>query len=98
MGLQRAHIVLPEDLIREIDTVVGPRGRSAFLVETARAELKRRRLLSFLQSAEPVWKEDDHPDLATGATSWVRALRSGGETRIQKARVPGASQTRTKRK
>ena len=36
MGSQRAHIILPQELIEEIDAVVGPRGRSAFLVETAR--------------------------------------------------------------
>jgi hypothetical protein len=45
MGSHRAHIVLPQELIEEIDSVVGPRGRNAFLVETARAELRRRRLL-----------------------------------------------------
>jgi metal-responsive CopG/Arc/MetJ family transcriptional regulator len=44
MGSQRAHIILPQELIEEIDAVVGPRGRSAFLVETARAELRRRPL------------------------------------------------------
>jgi hypothetical protein len=38
-GSQRTHTILPQELIEEIDAVVGPRGRSAFLVETARAEL-----------------------------------------------------------
>jgi hypothetical protein len=33
---RRAHILLPEDLAREIDALVGSRVRSAFLVETAR--------------------------------------------------------------
>lgn len=82
MGSQRAHIVLPHDLIREIDSVVGPRGRSAFLVETARAELRRRRLLRFLQSEEPAWDERNHPELAAGTAAWVKALRSEGEERI----------------
>jgi hypothetical protein len=68
MGSQRAHIVLPQDLIEEIDLIVGPRGRSAFLVETARAEL-RRRLLTFLRDDQPAWKEKDHTELAAGAAA-----------------------------
>ena len=88
MGSQRAHIVLPQELIEEIDAVVGPRGRSAFLVETARAELRRRRLLTFLRDDQPAWSEKDHPELAAGASAWVRRLRSEGEKRIPKARQP----------
>jgi hypothetical protein len=34
MGSQRAYIVLPGELIEEIDSLVGPQGRSAFLAET----------------------------------------------------------------
>jgi hypothetical protein len=81
MGSQRAHIVLPQDLIEEIDLLVGPRGRSAFLVETARAELHRRRLLSFLRSGQPAWKEQNHPEFTQGTGTWVRKLRLQGEGR-----------------
>jgi len=87
MGLQRAHIVLPDDLVEQIDTLVGPRGRSAFLVETARAELRRRRLLAFLGSSEPVWKDENHPELRGGTGAWVKKLRSESETRIPETRV-----------
>lgn len=93
MGTQRAHILLPEELIEEIDSLVGPRGRSAFLVETARAELKRRRLLQFLRDEEPAWKAKDHPELALGAEAWVKRLRKEGE-----ARVPGSASTRKRAK
>lgn len=84
MGAQRAHIVLPEDLLREIDALVGPRGRSAFLVETARAELRKRQLLNFLQNPEPAWTDEDHPDLVSqGTDGWVKALRQQGEERVR---------------
>ena len=82
MGSQRAHILLPQELIEEIDLAVGPRGRSAFLVETARTELRRRKLLSFLRSPEPVWKEKNHPELANGTASWVKIIRSESDHRI----------------
>ena len=81
MASQRAHIILPQDLIEEIDSMVGPRGRSAFLVETARAELRRRRLLAFLRSDQPAWDERDHPELGAGTGAWVKRIRSESEKR-----------------
>src|SRR2546428_13373851 len=77
MSTRRTHVLLPEDLIQEIDELVGPRGRSAFLVDTARNEVRRQRLLQFLQNKEAVWKDEDHPELAEGAAAWGR--RSGAE-------------------
>ena len=78
MHTQRTHVILPQDLLAEIDALVGPRGRSAFLVETARSELKRRHLLAFLNQSEPAWRDEDHPELASGSAAWVRKLRSEG--------------------
>jgi len=85
MATQRAHIVLPDELIAEIDSLIGPRGRSAFLVETARAELHRRTLLSFLRSDRPAWQEHDHPELASGSAAWVERLRNEGKARTASA-------------
>ncbi len=83
MKTRRAHVWLPDDLLREIDGIVGLRGRSAFLVETARAAVKRRKLLAFLESDETAWKDEDHPELAKGSGTWVRALRQESETRTR---------------
>lgn len=82
MGTLRAHVILPEQLIHEIDALVGARGRSAFLVETAQAELKRRKLLAFLANDEPAWRDEDHPELAGGAEVWVRGLREESDKRL----------------
>jgi hypothetical protein len=89
MGSQRTHVILPQELIEEIDAVVGPRGRSAFLVETARAELRRRRLLTFLRDDQPAWSDMDHPELSAGTGAWVKRIRSEGEKRVPKAKEPG---------
>ena len=76
MATQRAHIVLPTELVKEIDELVGPRGRSAFLVEIAEKEIRRRKLLEFLERDEPVWRDKDHPELARlGTAAWVQRLR-----------------------
>jgi hypothetical protein len=79
MKNKRAHILLPHDLVKEIDSLVGPRGRSAFLVETAREAVQRRKLLRFLESGTPAWKDADHPELVHGAAAWVRELRHESE-------------------
>ena len=81
MRTRRAHILLPEDLAREIDALAGRRGRSAFLVETAREEVRRRKLLRFLEKDSPAWREGEHPELAKGAAKWVRKLRQENESR-----------------
>lgn len=94
---QRAHIVIPSDLLREIDAIVGPRGRTAFLLETAREEVRRRKLLRFLESDEPAWKEKDHPDLGKDSGAWVRTLRVEAEQRGGIAR-PGAAKRLRARK
>jgi len=78
--------LLPEDLVQEIDALVGPRGRSAFLVETARKEVRRQKLLEFLNSNEPAWKDEDHPELAVGSAKWVRRLRAESEAASRKRR------------
>ena len=86
MGTVRTHVVLPEDLVKEIDDLVGPRGRSAFIVETARDAVRRKRLLEFLNSKEPAWKDEDHPELAQGAAKWVRKLRQQTERASRRRR------------
>jgi hypothetical protein len=81
MSSKRAHVLLPDDLLREIDSLVGPRGRSAFLVETARTEVRRQKLLQFLDGKDPAWKEEDHPELSGGADAWVRKVRAESDGR-----------------
>jgi len=88
MGALRTHIVLPKELVEQIDSLVGPRGRSAFLVETAEAEVRRRRLLAFLRDPEPAWKDEDHPDMADGSAAWVKRLRA--ENGPRQARIEEA--------
>ena len=78
----------------EIDALVGPRGRSAFLLETARQEVQRRKLLRFLESEHPVWSAEDHPELAGGTSEWVRQLRQQSEKRAT-SHAPGSAPRRS---
>jgi hypothetical protein len=75
MPRKRAHVILPDDLLADVDALVGPRGRSAFLAEVIREAVTRRRLLEFLSSKEPIWKDEDYPKFRDGAEAWVRRMR-----------------------
>jgi len=81
---KRAHVVLPENLVRQIDKIAGSRGRSAFLADLAKREIKRQQLLELFKRKEPIWKDEDHPELKDGAAAWVRKIRAESETRFQR--------------
>jgi hypothetical protein len=87
MGSLRAHIVIPEDFLKKVDAEVGPRGRSAYIIELAQSEYRRRKLLEFLESDKPVWRDEDHPELvALGTDGWVRQKRSEWDDRAKRVR------------
>jgi hypothetical protein len=74
---------MPQELAEDIDKLAGPRGRSAFLVALAEKEVKKRKLLEFLQSDEPAWRDENHPDIVSvGTAEWVRSLRHEPSARL----------------
>ena len=75
MAPKRAHVVMPEELLEEIDRHVGKRGRSRFLQIAARAQLKRLKQLQSLERAAGAWKKELHPELDRGAAAYVRTIR-----------------------
>src|SRR5271157_6481771 len=80
---RRAHVILPIELVADIDKLVGKRGRSAFLTEIARREIKIRRQREVLRETAGAWKSEDHPELAQGAATWVRQIRGLGNQRFE---------------
>ncbi len=88
----KAHIVMPEEVLREIDRFVGKRKRSQFVAAAARKELQRLRLERALAEAAGAWKDEDHPELAkVGTERWVRDLRTLDESRTANKKKPGRS-------
>ena len=75
MAQKRAHVVFPDDLLADVDALVGPRGRSAFLTETVRQEIRRRRLLQILNDPDPILNKKDYPELRKGGAAFERRLR-----------------------
>ena len=82
MGQIRAHVLLPDKLAEEIDKIAGPRGRSAFLIESAEKEIRRLKLLAFLDDIDPAWQPEEHPEItASGTAAWIHILRQKRSTR-----------------
>lgn len=81
---RRTRIVIPSDLAGQIDTLVGKRGRSAFLVQAAERELMRLRQWKTLEAAAGAWKDKDHPERKHGSAAWVRKMRREDERRFQR--------------
>ena len=84
MIARRTHIVISQQLVAEIDAIVGKRGRSAFLTQAAEKELMRLRQIKALESAAGSWKDEDHPELKEGAAKWVKKLRQEYDQRFEK--------------
>jgi Arc/MetJ-type ribon-helix-helix transcriptional regulator len=83
---KRTHVVLSEQLVKDIDTIVGSRQRSSFITQAAERDLMRLRQLKALKGAAGSWKDKDHPELKEGAAKWVAKLRSQDEKRLRKHR------------
>jgi hypothetical protein len=80
---KRTHVVLSEQLVKDIEAIVGSRQRSSFLTQAAERELMRLRQLKALDDVVP-WKDKDHPELESGAAKWVSKLRKQDERRFKK--------------
>jgi metal-responsive CopG/Arc/MetJ family transcriptional regulator len=80
----RTHVVLPDDLVKEVDALVGKRRRSAFIAEAAQDRLRRERLARVLEETAGAFKAEDHPEWATSknVAAWVRKQRRQRSRRV----------------
>ena len=74
----RTNLMLPEDLVAEVDRVAGPRNRSRYVTEAVRARLKRDLLRAAVNATAGVLDPRDYPEWATSemVVEWVRARRA----------------------
>ncbi len=72
----RTNLVLPEELIAEVDQLAGPRGRSRYVAEALEQAVRRDRLLRVIDRTAGAWA--NHPLWKTDAdvVDWVRKLRA----------------------
>lgn len=81
----RAHIILPDELIAEGDTLVGPRKRSRFVAEAIAHKLRHERLKAAAEAAAGSLVGVDIPGWETSksAHEWVRRGRREADRRLE---------------
>jgi hypothetical protein len=80
---KRTHVVVPEELIREVDRLSGKRKRSQFIVQAIKKEIQRLNYVSAVRETAGAWDEKDHPELKGGSEGWVRKLRDEDKKRLK---------------
>jgi hypothetical protein len=83
----RTHVILPDKLIAEIDSLVGKRKRSRFVEEAIREKLKRKSLLKALTETAGVLPAGEYPQWETTekTAAWVRESRQRDSGRLEKS-------------
>jgi predicted transcriptional regulator len=77
----RVHIYLDDDLVEQLDEVVGDRGRSAFIEDAVRKELDRRRRWDLMWSAVGSIDDQGH-DWDDDVAVWVHDQRRADPRRV----------------
>ena len=74
---RRAHVVLPKEMIDEIDSLVGKRGRSKFVQDALALKLINARQRKALAEFTGFLDLADYPEWSTPekVSEWVRSLR-----------------------
>lgn len=75
--MARAHVVMSDETLREIDRLVGQRSRSRFLEEAAREKLERLALSRSLEDTAGIAGDRPYPEWSDrrAAAEWVRGTR-----------------------
>ncbi len=74
----RTNLLLPKELVEELDAAAGPRGRSRYVAEAVAEKLRQDRLVRAARRTAGVLSAQDHPEWATSddVTAWVRERRA----------------------
>lgn len=73
----RTNLVLPKELVDEVDQYAGPRGRSRYVAEALALRLRRDRLRRAIDAAAGALDPRDYPQWRTSedVVAWVRERR-----------------------
>ena len=79
MALARTNVTLPEELMRQVDELAGPRGRSAFVAAAVTARVKRERLRKALDNLRGVTVGTPAYMTPEESYRWIREMREDGD-------------------
>lgn len=71
----RTNLLLPSDLVEQLDRVAGPRGRSKYVAEAVRIRLDRDQRMADIRAAAGIWRDNPLFPTSEAVVEWVRELR-----------------------
>ncbi len=82
----KAHLVIPREILEEVDQVAGKRRRSIFIAQAALEKLEKERFLKALEETKGVWSDKNHPELRSGRDmeKYVREKRQSYRKRMKR--------------
>lgn len=76
MALTRTNLTLPEELLRQVDEIAGPRGRSRYVADAVAQRVKRDRLRRAIEeSYGSLVPEGGRPMTREEVSAWIREQR-----------------------
>ena len=72
----RTNLLLPKDLVDEVDRLAGPRGRSRYVAESLERSIRRDRLRDVIEQTAGAWKDNPLWKSDQDVIDWVAALRA----------------------
>ncbi|MBA3740049.1 MAG: hypothetical protein H0W98_02745 [Chloroflexi bacterium] len=74
----RTNLLLPKELVDDVDHYAGPRGRSRYVAEALTERVRRDRLREAVQATAGALRREDYPHWRTSehVVAWVRELRA----------------------
>jgi hypothetical protein len=81
----KAHLVIPHEVLEEVDRIAGKRKRSLFITEATREKLDRELFLKALDETTGTWTDKNHPELRTDGDveRYVREKRQSYRKRVK---------------
>jgi hypothetical protein len=72
----RTNLLLPADLVKQVDHFAGPRGRSRYVAEALERSIRRDRLREVIEQTAGAWADNPLWKSSEDVVEWVRALRA----------------------
>jgi metal-responsive CopG/Arc/MetJ family transcriptional regulator len=83
----KTHLVLPVEILEEVDQIAGKKKRSLFIAEATREKLEREQFLRTLDETKGAWTDKNHPELKTkkDVERYVREKRRSYRERLKRS-------------
>ncbi len=77
---ERMNLYITKSLMDDLRRVIPARERTRFVEDVLARELRRLKLRKAIEKSYGAWKDEDHPDMMTGADidRWIEEQRKSG--------------------